>query len=612
MNRKKQVLLALFILLVLLISGCGERTTIRQQIAIDEPGEKQGDELDVFSITIVAFAFDSSVEDSPVTVRWEAEGDFGEGFMVAWSPYNPAPMPGVDGWVPVTDSEVREIQIKLTSKEPHYFRICRVKDDACDGFSDTIQVVFPDSSEFGVDQQNSVQNEQQTTIVATPTMELTPTPEFTQIPEAQIEIDEITTSNDGIVTVSWKVVSGSAPLGFRVNWSNATKNPTEEDSSVYLQDSDTRSYAIEGFGRGYEYYFSVCQAIPDGCLATTGGITYRVPLAKTLTPTPKSGEKTPTPTYSADELTLTGLAEASAGQVKVNWSAEGSFPKGFKIVWSTSSNTPVYPGDSYARISDSSLRSAYVKNLTPGKTYYFRVCRYTGSTCDLYSNTRSITLSSSTVSDSITLTSITDAGCGAVKLIWNASGTFPNGFKIAYSSHNTTPVYPGDSYEYVSNGATRSVIIDGLIKGETYYFRVCKYDGGGCTMYSNMKQFTIPCTENTKTPTLSPTPDTSTITLNPIIDEGSGAVTVQWAASGSFPNGFKVVWSDVHTSPVFPGDSYYYASSPSTASAYLTGFTAGTTYYFRVCRYTGSTCDLYSSVQSIAIPDSVPTKEPVP
>jgi hypothetical protein len=600
----KHLLLIVFFLVILLISGCGERTTVYEQMTNEVPALKPNEALDVTTLQIVSFSFDSGNVDSPVTVRWEADGNFPEGFILAWDADNPAPMPGEHGWVAISDSDTREIQVKLNDKVSHYFRICRVKDSGCDVFSETIQVVFPDASlsEVSNTDQDVVEEQPKE---ATKTLAATPTMKATDMPEAVIEIKEITTDQDGVVTVKWKLVSGSAPLGFRVSWSHTNTNPTPEDESIWVKDPAARSLAIEGFGRGYEYSFSVCQATEEGCNIFSNSQRYKVPPEPTKTPT-----ITATPAVAEDAITLTGLSQTAAGQVKLTWVATGSFPKGFKVVWSKTSAAPVFPGDSYAYVSDPSVRQAYIKDLIEGKTYYFRICRYTGSVCDLYSNTMSITLSGGGSEEStITLKSVSDAGDGAAKLVWTATGSFPNGFKIAYSSHNTTPVYPGDEWVYVSNGATRSVIIDGLTKGETYYFRVCKYLDGGCSVYSNMISYLVPGTAATKTPKPTATPDGSTISLDSVVEEGCGAVRVNWTAVGSFPLGFKVVWSDVHDAPVFPGDSYYYESSPAASTVYLDGFTEGVTYYFRVCRYDGSACNLYSN--SVSFPVAVcPTPEP--
>jgi hypothetical protein len=312
-------------------------------------------------------------------------------------------------------------------------------------------------------------------------------------------------------------------------------------------------------------------------------------------------------------LVITNVSETAKGQVSVSWTAQGNYPNGFKVVFSKDTSTPVYPGNQYVYLTNPAARNAAVTGLTEGKKYYFRVCKFNGSGCDFYSNTFSIVLSGGGSTDEkIVLNSISKVNDTKVKLDWSATGSFPKGFKIVYSSHNTSPVYPGDQYVYLSDPAARSAYVESLKAGETYYFRVCKYNGSGCDFYSNMKEYTVPGTTPTKKPTVMPTPDASSITLQPIVDAGCGSVTITWTADGSFPSGFKVVWSDTNTAPVFPGDSYYYASDPAARQTTIASLTQGSTYYFRVCRYKGSNCDVYSNAAQFTLPSCEPTKEPVP
>lgn len=222
------------------------------------------------------------------------------------------------------------------------------------------------------------------------------------------------------------------------------------------------------------------------------------------------------------------------------------------------------------------------------------------------------TITPSEVPNSLTLISIDKEGDGKVLVNWSATGSFPKGFKIVYSSYNTSPIWPGDEFVYVSDQNALSALVSGLRVNETYYFRVCKFNGMGCDFYSNMKTYTVPDYTVTKTP--SPTVDSSSIDLNSLIDQGGGSVQVNWVSSGSFPDGFKVVWSDVTTTPVFPGNDNVLLSNPAATTTIISGLTDGTTYYFRVCRLSGEICDVYSNMESfdVPVPTSTPTLTPEP
>lgn len=94
-------------------------------------------------------------------------------------------------------------------------------------------------------------------------------------------------------------------------------------------------------------------------------------------------------TASGKTITLTGLT--SGNGVALNWSLNNmSSPNGFKVVVSDRAN-PVYPGDNYHYLSDSSTRSDSWENLENG-THYFRVCEYLGGKCGVYSNNLEVTI----------------------------------------------------------------------------------------------------------------------------------------------------------------------------------------------------------------------------
>jgi hypothetical protein len=366
-----------------------------------------------------------------------------------------------------------------------------------------------------------------------------------------------------------------------------------------LKSEEARSLSIEGFLPGIEYHYRVCIVADGDCLTYSNIISYLVPEAATPTPKPT---KTATPTPiggGAPFLAITSLQETEAGTVKIQWQKTGSFPNGYRILWVEGTSKPTYPGSEQAVVGQESTTSAFVKNLTAGKTYTFRMCRIVSGGCDTYSEVKKITLSdgSGGGTDSLVLKSVSSYDDDAVKVEWTASGSFPNGFKVVYSSSNATPVYPGDSYKYLNDSTARNTVVNGLTQGTKYYFRVCKYVSGSCVLYSNVKTFTLPITE-----TKTPTPDVSSITLNPIVDEGSGSVTVKWIAEGSFPQGFKVVWSDVENQPTFPENDNYRVESPTDRQATIAGFESGKTYYFRVCRFLDGACDIYSNMRLIALP----------
>ena len=174
--------------------------------------------------------------------------------------------------------------------------------------------------------------------------------------------------------------------------------------------------------------------------------------------------------------------------IRLTWQTEnpGSFD-GFKLVKSKSVN-PVYPGDDYQYFTGSETK-AYTWKLTDGNKYHFRVCKYVGGKCLLYSNDVYVEAPEGSKEEdddyatSISLNAKKDGN--AADLSWSISGgSAPLGFKIV-KSKDKNPVYPGNDYHYLSDKNVRSYEWDGFKSGSSYHFRVCIYKGGSCGAYSN-------------------------------------------------------------------------------------------------------------------------------
>ncbi len=93
-------------------------------------------------------------------------------------------------------------------------------------------------------------------------------------------------------------------------------------------------------------------------------------------------------------LSYGGLIE---GNYRFAWTTGTGFEdaSGFKVVWNKT-GSPVFGTDTAQYISDPSERQAGIPKteLQMGATYYVKVCRYTGSGCDTYSNQVSFTVGS--------------------------------------------------------------------------------------------------------------------------------------------------------------------------------------------------------------------------
>lgn len=187
-----------------------------------------------------------------------------------------------------------------------------------------------------------------------------------------------------------------------------------------------------------------------------------------------------------------------------------------------------------------------------------------------------------------------------IRFTWEVEGLdIEHGFKIV-KSEEEDPVYPGDDYLYDDDPESRMITWD-IRDGETYYFRICDYEGGVCGTYSENVQVTAP-TKTEEVGGLGEEKDTETDTEKDALENvsislsGSGS-SVSWSVDGYSEKGFKVVWSK-NSGPTYPtrsGDKYQYFSSPNTSSASLTAFDGDGTYYVRICEYLGGKCGVYSN-----------------
>ncbi|MCC7522447.1 SH3 domain-containing protein [Candidatus Uhrbacteria bacterium] len=204
----------------------------------------------------------------------------------------------------------------------------------------------------------------------------------------------------------------------------------------------------------------------------------------------KKEEKKELALGEAGTISLKG--EALPGGVKLTWVISGDGSKGFKVVKSTEAN-PEYPGDS-AEYVDGNTRTITRYGLS-AKTYHFRVCRYTGNGCDVYSNNIELTIPASEKDTSSKYQSSNgelklEAAVlpGAVALSWTkrTSEKF-EGYKVVRSSSNADPSYPADGYvEYLPERDSLAFIDGTAIPGKYYYYRICALESGSPAACGNV------------------------------------------------------------------------------------------------------------------------------
>jgi hypothetical protein len=294
---------------------------------------------------------------------------------------------------------------------------------------------------------------------------------------------------------------------------------------------------------------------------------------------------TPTPAATADSSTIviTSINNVAAGSVQVNFTATGSFPNGFKILYSKTTTLPTL-SDNVVVISDGTLRTGLISG-DPSGTYYIRVCKYSGSDCTIYSAVSTFTFSADT--STINITGLKDnTTTGYIDLTWTATGTFPNGFKLLYSTTQSSPTYENASSVTISNSAARTGTIPGL-PATFYYLAVCKFTGTTCMAINptNIMQYTS-AQSNIK-----------------LINDPSGTGDLnafKWdltGYTGDTTGGYRLFYLEGKIAPTMATATNIAPYDTGVTTATIAGFTAGHNYVVRLCVWNVATssCGYYSN-----------------
>lgn len=173
-----------------------------------------------------------------------------------------------------------------------------------------------------------------------------------------------------------------------------------------------------------------------------------------------------------------------------------------------------------------------------------------------------------------------------VFLKWSTSNAaLSEGYKIVRSKQSASPTFGVHEARYIGQNATKSYLWYDK-SGATHFYRICVYNAGKCSSYSNAVKITSPKYEKKKAY------DKPKSTKAPVV---SGSISLQvngntasWRLNGgNAPHGFKVVMSKSQN-PTYPNDSPQYIGDGNARSTMLYPKEAGT-YYVRVCKYTAGT-----------------------
>jgi hypothetical protein len=274
-------------------------------------------------------------------------------------------------------------------------------------------------------------------------------------------------------------------------------------------------------------------------------------------------------------ITISSITNTTLGNAKIVWTASGSFPNGFKILYSKTNSKPSL-ADKYVYVPDRTARSGTFSG-DPGATYYVRMCKYYDSKCVVYSAVQTFTFTPG--KGTITLATIADITSGQAKVTWTTTGTFDYGYAVMYSETHSTPTL-ADSVVFTAKG-----ILNGDISGtagHNYYIRVCGLTSTkSCDVYSPVKTFTF-----------------ASITLTSTSATGVGTGRATWDAVGSFPKGFKLIYSLINKEPTYESDRSMPVTGGDKARSFdFTLLQPGLTYYLRICQAKETGCAVYSDAR---------------
>ncbi|MFA5208365.1 MAG: Kazal-type serine protease inhibitor family protein [Candidatus Paceibacterota bacterium] len=179
----------------------------------------------------------------------------------------------------------------------------------------------------------------------------------------------------------------------------------------------------------------------------------------------------------------------SSGNVETSWSAytkSSEMLTYYKLVRSSTVANPVYPDNGYIFYSSDVDTLSYTDSNVPAGINYYRICQIAGTKRYCSANVVTINKVTTTATTDNSAISLTGTVSGStINVSWTLTNSSVTSFKVVWGK-SQNPVYPSrstDSYHYLTSGEMTDSIT-GLANGK-YFVRVCIYNNGVCTKYSN-------------------------------------------------------------------------------------------------------------------------------
>jgi hypothetical protein len=194
-------------------------------------------------------------------------------------------------------------------------------------------------------------------------------------------------------------------------------------------------------------------------------------------PAPAPAPKPATTTTSG--ISLSG--SKSDYSAVFSWKASGvDTSKGFKLVRSSKTTTPTYPDNTVSYIEAG--KTSFTLYVGDDTKYNYRLCAYRDGGCVAYSNTVAVTTLKK-VKEAVVAGAVSLSNIGS-SFNWSIQGTAPYGYKIVIGT-SSGPTYQNNFKKLFTESTSYDLSSTDLTAGTPYYVKVCKYNDGNCTDYSN-------------------------------------------------------------------------------------------------------------------------------
>jgi titin len=311
---------------------------------------------------------------------------------------------------------------------------------------------------------------------------------------------------------------------------------------------------------------------------------YRVRAFNTNGNSPYTNESSATTLQSPPPLAPTSLAlqPASTSEIDLTWVDNSADESGFSIERAPDNNGVA---GTYAVIATvgSNITSFASTGLNAATRYWYRVRAFNTNGNSPYTNESSATTLLPPPPLAPSNLTLSAPSSSQINLAWTDNSSDETGFRI-----ERAPDAGGVAGTYAQIATVGAGVITfsntGLTAGSTFWYRVCAYNLGGCSGYSNQASITTPLSKPNAPTGLIVTSTTST------------SIVLSWADNATDETGYLV-----ERAPDNAGVAGTFAQissrSANTTTYTNTGLASGTTYWYRV-RAAGPTNSDYSNIVS--------------